>query len=70
MFAFFDTIVSFLETIWTLVTNFVQSLILILEVVLSATTLPLIVTPFLPAVLLSSLVIVLGFAVVKFILAR
>lgn len=70
MFDFFDKIVGFLETLWDFFINLVNSLIVALTATVTAATLPVTLMPFLPAIIGSAVMIVIAFAVVKFIIGR
>ena len=70
MFAFFDQIFGFLETVWEFFISLVNSLIVALTATVTAATLPVTLMPFLPAIIGSSVMIVIAFAVVKFIIGR
>lgn len=70
MFEFFDKISGFLEQLWDFFVNLVNSLIMALSAVLTAATLPVTLMPFLPAIIGTSLMVVVSFAVVKFIIGR
>lgn len=70
MFDFFDKIIGFLETLWDFFINLVNSLIIALSATVTAATLPVTLMPFLPAIIGSSVMIVIAFAVVKFIIGR
>lgn len=70
MFDFFDKIIGFIEQVWDFFVNLINSLIIALSAVVTASTLPQLLMPFLPAVVASSFMIVVAFAVVKFIIGR
>lgn len=70
MFDFFDKFIGFLEIIWDFFINLVNSLIIALSATVTAATLPVTLMPFLPAIIGSSVMIVIAFAVVKFIIGR
>lgn len=69
MFEFFDKIWGFIETIFTIVTNFMTSLGQILQVIF---TIPSVVSSLaiMPSLIFTGMTIVISFATIKFILAR
>lgn len=70
MFEFFDQIVGFIETIWTVVINLINSLITAFSTLLVVISFPVTVMPFLPAILFTSLSVCIGIGVLKFVLGR
>lgn len=69
MFAFFDKIIGFFETIFTIITNFMTSLGQILQVIFN---IPTVVSSLaiMPSLIFTGMTIVISFATIKFILAR
>lgn len=70
MFEFFDQIIGFLETIWTLVSNFVNSLVMILETVIMVPSVVAEMAFFLPAVIFTGVTVTISFGIIKFLLGR
>ena len=69
MFEFFDKIIGFFETIFTIITNFMTSLGQILQVIFN---IPTVVSSLsiMPSLIFTGMTIVISFATIKFILAR
>lgn len=71
MFDFFDTIINFLQTIWDVIINLIESLITLLNVAVTSLTLPawLISLQF-PAILIASISAVTAISIAKLIVGR
>lgn len=70
MFNFFGQIIGYIETLWSLVVGFVQSLLMTLKFLLTGTDAVLYLVGFLPSVIGASIVVFLAVTIVKFILGR
>lgn len=70
MFDFFDKIIGFFETIWTLVLNLIDMLFTFIGVLLNVVTLPAILTFIVPGVIGTSLVVIFSFAIIKLVVNR
>ena len=68
MFKFFDSLMDFIFTIWNLVVNSISSLINAIVVVTQATTVPLQLISYVPAVIGASITLVVGIGVIKLVL--
>lgn len=67
---FFDTIVSYLESIWQFFLNMLQSLSTLVMALSAATELPFTLTAIAPSFLAASVSAVSGIAIVKILLGR
>lgn len=70
MLNFFQTVIEYIKLFYELVVNSVRSLALLLQVVLSAATLPQSLITYVPSFLATSILIVLSISVLKLILGR
>lgn len=70
MFDFFDSIISFLETIVTFVVNTILTIIYVFEFILRGITYVFTIIAYLPPWVMSFVVAVIGFSVIMFILNR
>lgn len=70
MFDFFDKIIGFFETIWNVVLNLINTLITAISTLNVIIQLPAFLVPFLPSVILTGVLTVIGFATVKFLIGR
>ncbi len=70
MFAFFDLILGYLETIWNLVVGLVSSLLMAIKFVITGTDAIVYLSGFLPAVIGGCVIIFLAVAILKFVLGR
>lgn len=70
MFEFFDQVVGFFEVIWTMIQNFINSLIMILGTVVAIPGVIAELAFFLPAVIFTGVTVTISFAVVKFLIGR
>lgn len=68
MFKFFDSLMDFIFTIWNLVVNTISSLINAIVVVTQATTVPLQLISYVPAVIGASITLVVAIGVIKLVL--
>lgn len=68
MFKFFDSLMDFIFTIWNLVVNTISSLINAIVVVTQATTVPLQLVSYVPAVIGASITLVVAIGVIKLVL--
>lgn len=68
MFKFFDSLMDFIFTIWNLVVNTISSLINAIVVVTQATTVPLRLISYVPAVIGASITLVVAIGVIKLVL--
>lgn len=70
MFDFFDKIIGFFETIWNVVLNLINTLITAISTLNVIIQLPTFLVPFLPSIILTGVITVVGFATVKFLIGR
>lgn len=70
MFKFFDTLISFLQTIVTFVANFILTIIYVISFVLKGVVYVFTIVAYLPPWVMAFVVAVIGFSVVLFILNR
>ena len=68
MFKFFDSLMDFIFTLWNLVVNTISSLINAIVVVTQATTVPLQLISYVPAVIGASITLVVAIGVIKLVL--
>lgn len=68
---FFDTIVTFFQTIWDVVVNLINSLVTLLQVAITSVTLPTTLLSIgLPSIIVASLSAVTAIAIAKLIVGR
>lgn len=65
MFKFFDSFMDFITTIWNLVVNTISSLINAVVIVTQATSVPVQLLSYVPAVIGASITLVVGIGVIK-----
>lgn len=70
MLNFFDSVISFFETIINMITQFFSSMFLALQFISSSVTYTALMGSYLPTVIGSCLIIVVALGVLKFILGR
>lgn len=70
MFEFFDTIIGYVDVLWTFFMNFIESMGTALGVLSSATVVSQYISPLLPGIIGGSVVITLGIYVSKFVIGR
>lgn len=70
MLNFFQTIISYLETLWSFLSNMLSGLVNLFVVLLKALTLPQVLPGYLTPVLGSAVVIVSAIAVLKLVVGR
>lgn len=70
MFKFFDTLISFLQTIVTFVANFILTIIYVISFVLKGVVYVFTIIAYLPPWVMAFVVAVIGFSVVLFIINR
>ena len=70
MLNFFDWIVEFLETIGSVITMIIDSLLTAISVIASAVAIPVIFTGLVPQILLTAMLALISLAVIKFLLGR
>lgn len=70
MLSFFDQIIGFFVTIWTLISNFVQMLVTFIDVVAQSILVPHNLMVYLPPIIGTAVLIVVAVSIVKLILGR
>lgn len=70
MFKFFDTLISFLQTIVTFVASFMLTIIYVISFVLKGVVYVFTIIAYLPPWVMAFVVAVIGFSVVLFIINR
>lgn len=70
MFDFFDKVIGFIESLFQFVINIINSLIIAVETLTRAVTLPLELVAYLPGILGSAVTIVISLSIVKFLVGR
>lgn len=70
MFKFFDTLISFLQTVVTFVANFILTIIYVISFVLKGVVYVFTIIAYLPPWVMAFVVAVIGFSVVLFIINR
>lgn len=70
MLNFFDTIIEYFSVVGDLLVSMVEAFLTAIGVIATATVLPQYISPWVPPFLASSVICVVAFAVVKFILGR
>lgn len=70
MFDFYDKIIGFFETLGQFLWNMIEGLLLAIRVLSTGLAFPAMISAFVPAIIFSSTLIVITFAVIKFLLGR
>lgn len=70
MVNFFEFIINFFESIGTIISMLIESLLTAVTVLTSAVSIPLVISPYLPVIVSSCLFSVIAIMVLKFLLGR
>lgn len=70
MFDFFNQVIGFIESIWQFFLNIINSLIMAVETLARAVSLPLELIAYVPSILGSAITLVVSLSIVKFIVGR
>lgn len=70
MVNFFEFIINFLESIGTIISMLIESLLTAITVLTSAVAIPLVISPYVPIIISSCLFSVIAIMVIKFLLGR
>lgn len=70
MLNFFQEVAGFLETIWEFIISFIESLLMALGFIISSAPFNVVVAGMMPTIIGTSVTIVVGIAIAKFLLGR
>lgn len=70
MFDFFNHVIGYIESIWQFFINIINSLIMAVETLAKAVSLPLELIAYVPGILGGAITLVVSLSIVKFIVGR
>jgi len=70
MLDFFQTLITYIESLWSFLTGFFEYTVLLTKTVIGSVEIPLLLSPYVPTFLWVSMSVIIALSVIKIILGR